>query len=335
MLENTVHIVDWLLAIPGFSGQYLFLARWQYLAVGLLLLPVILFAQPVMSSGRRYFVAICLLPALFFAVLPMLTAGGISLYMFSVGQGESLLLTNDAQQALLVDGGGLYSDRFDVGKRLLAPALGELGIHHLSAVLLTHDHPDHRKGLIFILRHFPVDEFWSGIAFAELHPQLQAVLREKAIPVRRFPAGWSEINSWSRTPLQLFRGPDRISKNDSSLVLYLPDPLGGLLLTGDLEKKGVGRLLAAGLPGPVSLLKLPHHGSRHSDTEHLIDRLQPQSCLVSAGYQNRYGLPARQLVNYLKQQCIPLYRTDIVGTIRVRKLADHWQIDTWQRGLFR
>jgi competence protein ComEC len=110
------------------------------------------------------------------------------------------------------------------------------------------------------------------------------------------------------------------------LVLYLQDKGNGMLLTGDLERGGVGALLAAGFPGPVSLLKLPHHGSRHSGTEKLLNRLRPQYCLVSAGYKNRYRLPAEQLLTYLTEMEIALFRTDLQGTIRAESTATGWQI---------
>jgi competence protein ComEC len=125
-------------------------------------------------------------------------------------------------------------------------------------------------------------------------------------------------------------------KNDTSLVMYY-DHGGGnsLLLTGDLEKNGVEKLLATGLPGPVSLLKLPHHGSRFSAIDQLIDQLHPRSCLVSAGYQNRYHLPAKSVVGYLQEQKIPLYRTDFSGALQAQYSEQGWQIKHWSRGLFR
>ncbi len=334
LLDTVLLLTEKLLLVPGLSAEYLFLCRWQYVGIGLLLLPMILHAQPWMKRARWQFVAGCLLLALLSGYSPAAGPAELSLYMLSVGQGESLLLTNRSE-ALLVDGGGLYSNRFDVGERLLAPALGELGVNRLTAVVLTHDHPDHRKGLIFVLRHFPVETFWSGVAFADLHPQLQAVLTEKKIPVRSLPAGWTDVPFPEAEPLQIFSAPERQNKNNSSLVLYVPARPGGLLLTGDLEKRGVRKLIAAGVPGPVSVLKLPHHGSRHSNTEELLKLLQPDVCLASAGYQNRYGFPARQLVEYLQRQNVPLYRTDIMGTVRVRNHSDDWQIDLWKDGLFR
>ena len=136
--------------------------------------------------------------------------------------------------------------------------------------------------------------------------------------------------------MMTYRAADpSLNKNDASLAVYLQDGTDGMLLTGDLETEGVGQLLASGLPGPVSLLKLPHHGSRYSGSERLIEQLSPRYCLVSAGYRNRYRLPATQLVDYVAENGIPLFRTDQQGTIRALLAEDGWKLSHWQDGLFR
>ena len=336
LLEFVLSLASWFTARPGFGGTYLFLSHWQYLAVGLLVLPLLLSAQLTKQTLRR-FTAACLLSAVILWQFPLAQSLPVSLTMFSVGQGESMLLRNNNGQAILIDGGGFYSDRFDVGERLLAPAFGELGVTQLDAVVLTHDDLDHRKGLIFVLDNFPVREFWIGNQFSELHYSLQDVLLKNDIPVKIVPSGWSNISFWTAGSLNIFNGitPNR-NRNDSSLVMHLTcDSHDSLLLTGDLEEQGVLNLLAVGLPGPVSLLKLPHHGSKFSATDHLIDQFDPKCCLVSVGYQNRYHLPARQVVNYLQNKNIPLYRTDLSGTLQAQLSENGWQIKRWQQGIFR
>ncbi|MFK5926189.1 MAG: DNA internalization-related competence protein ComEC/Rec2, partial [Desulfuromusa sp.] len=284
LLEFVLSLAQWFTAFPGFGGTYLFLSLWQYLAVGLLLLPLLLSALLTKQAMLRV-VTTCFLAASVLWQFPLAQSLPVSLTMFSVGQGESMLLRNNSGQAILIDGGGFYSDRFDVGERLLAPAFGELGISELDAVVLTHDDLDHRKGLIFVLDHFPVREFWTGILFSELHFSLQNVLLKNDIPIKFVSPGWSQISFWSAGTLNIFNGTTpESSKNDSSLVMQLTnDSHEGLLLTGDLGEQGVLQLLAAGLPAPVSLLKLPHHGSKFSATDRLVDQLEPRCCLVSVG----------------------------------------------------
>ena len=335
LLEFVLNVAGWFVAIPGFAGNYIFLSQWQYLAIGLAVLPLVLVAY----LPRRTLISFSLIVFTLAAILwqfPRLQNLPVTLTMFSVGQGESMLLRNNKNQTILIDGGGFYSNRFDVGVRLLAPAFGELGVSELDVVVLTHDDLDHRKGLIFILQNYRVGEFWIGNDVSQLHYSLRQVLTAKKIPVKTLPAGWSEAPFWSVGKVQLFNGKGAgINKNDASLVMSLNVNGESLLLTGDLEAKGVENLLSAGLPTSISLLKIPHHGSRFSATDKLVDYLNPSSCLVSSGYQNRHHHPDQQVVDYLKKNQIELYRTDFDGTLQAQLNPSGWQVRRWLRGNFR
>jgi len=59
-------------------------------------------------------------------------------------------------------------------------------------------------------------------------------------------------------PRQTARDP-----NDRSIVVHAADGTKGCS-PGDLAVEGFEQLCSAGLPEPVTLLKLPHHGSRGS-----------------------------------------------------------------------
>jgi competence protein ComEC len=280
---------------------------------------------------------LCAALALFLWLSPWQRPAPVSLTMFSVGQGEAMLLQNSTGQNVLIDGGGLYGPRFDVGERLLAPAFGELGVSRLDLVVLTHDHTDHWKGLLFLLARFPVGELWLNRPLEHYHPDLRAVVEQRQVTTRVVGQGWNPVARWRAGRLSIFNGSAAADReNDASLVLHLDmGAAAGLLLTGDLEEQGVAHLMRAGLPGPVSVLKLPHHGGRHSYTDRLIDHLRPQLGLVSVGYQNRYRLPHTQVLGHLKARRTPLLRTDEDGTIRVEWTASAWHSRRWQRGLFR
>ncbi|MFO7576923.1 MAG: DNA internalization-related competence protein ComEC/Rec2 [Pelovirga sp.] len=336
LLELLQYFAAWLAGLPGLAPVYLYLGRMEHLAVALMVLPLLLLPQ---IGARRMAQAAVLCAAL--ATLlwwaPWQRSAPVSLTMFSVGQGEAMLLQNSSGQNLLVDGGGLYGSRFDVGERLLAPAFGELGVRRLDLVVLTHDHADHWRGLLFLLARFPVGELWLGRPLANYHPDLRAVVEQQQVVTRVVEQGWSQVAPWRAGQLSIFNGSAAAdSENNASLVLHLDmGAAAGLLLTGDLEEKGVAHLMRAGLPGPVSVLKLPHHGGRTSYTDRLIDHLRPQLGIVSVGYQNRYRLPHSQVLGHLRARRTPLLRTDEDGTIRVEWTATEWLPRRWQRGLFR
>jgi len=250
----------------------------------------------------------------------------LRLTALSVGQGDCLLLQQADGTNYLIDGGGLYSRTFDVGERLVAPALGHLGIHRLDAVILSHDHPDHRKGLIHILQNFPVGAFWCSVPPSELHASLQQVLQIRHIPIRVFPAGWSEIENGREQSMSVFVAPLAHNKNDHSLVVYARDQDQGVLLCGDLEQHGVAQLVADPPPGPTQVIKLPHHGSRHSAPDHLLTSLQPRWVIASVGYRNRYRFPHTAVIEAVNAIPASLLRTDRDGSLQLTQVNGTWQL---------
>jgi competence protein ComEC len=258
----------------------------------------------------------------------------LTVYALDVGQGDATILQMPSGKNYLIDGGGLYSERFDTGERLVAPTLGYLGIDQLDAVILSHDHPDHRKGLAYLLRNFPVKAFWSSTPETGIHPSLLKPIQEKQIPTRQFQPGWQQANNESN--LDVFvPGNTSTRLNDHSLVLYARHGSDGLILTGDLEKTGIEELAASSVPGPVTLLKLPHHGSRRSDPSMLLNKYRPKLAFSSIGTNNRYGLPHSTVLATLTNASVPLQRTDRDGTIRLTSKGQGWAITHWKKGLFR
>ncbi len=119
-------------------------------------------------------------------------------------------------------------------------------MRRLEAVILSHDHPDHRLGLLHVLAHLPVGAFWTAVAPEELNPDLLEVLQRRQIPIRVFPPGWTVLQEPARQGLSLFVPPQRPDDlNDSSLVVRAACGHDAVLLTGDLEQAGVARLLTA------------------------------------------------------------------------------------------
>ncbi|MFA5514821.1 MAG: DNA internalization-related competence protein ComEC/Rec2 [Desulfuromonadales bacterium] len=276
-----------------------------------------------------------LLTGVLLMALPAAPVKGISVTSLSVGQGEATLVSLPPDRHYLIDGGGLYGSAFDIGERLIAPALGRLGVRRLEAVILTHDHPDHRQGLLHVLQHFPVGSFWTASAVEQLDPGLRQVIASNDIPVRTFPVGWNSIEETAQESFSLFVPKQRPEAlNDSSLVARIGFGNDAVLLTGDLEAAGVAELLRTAPPA-ANLIKLPHHGSRRSQPELLFDYFRPQAAFVSVGANNAFRFPHSEVVAALAQRRIPLYRTDSDGTLRFHGEGQKWQVKRWRNGLFR
>ncbi|MEZ4598711.1 MAG: DNA internalization-related competence protein ComEC/Rec2 [Syntrophotaleaceae bacterium] len=322
------HSID----VPILSGQVVYPAPWMLGILSCIVIALILPFEPRFRPARVLLLGT--MAVLF--VIPFSAGGEMTLTALSVGQGDSLLLTRPDGSHYLIDGGGFSRGTFDTGARLVGPALGRLGIRSLDAVILTHDHPDHRRGLVHILEHFPVKSFWCAEQPERLDPELLTPLQERNIPVKTFPPGWTFPEETKETAtLGVFvpdQPPDRL--NDRSLVLYARHGEDGVLLTGDLEKAGVEELLRKTPDLPISLLKLPHHGSRHSLPWLLTERFEPRLVFASQGYGNPYGLPHPEVVAALQRQNLTLLRTDCDGTLRFHSRGSGWRCKRWCNGLF-
>lgn len=314
------------IAQGSLSGQFIYLTSMQHGTLFLLSIAALSLIIKKFRIGLLFTTAgICLM------MVPMLYSSPAPLEVtpLSIGQGESILLRLGRHKTYLIDGGGFYSQSFDVGKQLLAPALGHLGATHLNAVILSHDHPDHRKGLIHILRHFNVNQFWSSISIKQLHWSLQKVLEERNIPTRLFDKSWTNIPLGDETQLEIFVPPDGTAKmNDRSLVILARYKNDGILLTGDLESYGVTQLLDDSIFSTVTALKLPHHGSRRSRPHALVQATKPNIAIASVGFNNSYKFPHPETLAALDENQTSLIRTDHDGTVQLKSFGHGWHQQT-------
>lgn len=320
LLETLLGLCDGLAQGP-LAGGFFYLSPVQLAATMALCLTLLLLLA---GRWRQTPVLLALLLLLTGAALQRPAApAGLQLVQLSVGQGEAQLLRTPQGRNYLIDGGGLPHSDFDVGRRLLAPALARLGVRQLDAVLLTHDHPDHRDGLRHILAAFPVRAFYSPLACADLDDQLRAAIQQRGIACHQTLPGWQPFAEgiWLFTPAQQGR-----NLNDRSLALYARRGNDGLLLTGDLEAAGMRQLLGGHLPGPLTLLNLPHHGSRRSWPADLTWPAGCRQATVSVGHHNRFGFPHAQVLQRLDRAGVHLWRTDRDGTIVATSTGQGWHI---------
>ena len=63
----------------------------------------------------------------------------------------------------------------------------------------------------------------------------------------------------------------------------------------------------------IDVLKAGHHGSKTSTSEMFINQIKPRVALLSAGENNRYGHPHKEVLERLKSTAV--YRTDKHGAI--------------------
>jgi competence protein ComEC len=255
--------------------------------------------------------------------------GRLHLSVLDVGQGDCLVVRTPRGRTWLVDVGGSFDGRFDVGEAVVAPYLWSLGVRRIEGIVVTHAHPDHAGGVPFLLRAFDVGEVWEGVR--PLHDpgyeRLEEALQEAAVTRRSIGRGRHE--QWDGVAVDVLGpsggAPPLRTRNDDSVVLLLTLGEVRLLLTGDIE----GRAEAGLSPGKVTLLKVPHHGSRSSSTPSFLAGTAPPLAVVSVGRRSRFGHPHQDVLARYHQRGTRLFRTDRDGTVDVSTEGHAVRVSTW------
>jgi competence protein ComEC len=91
---------------------------------------------------------------------------------------------------------------------------------------------------------------------------------------------------------------------------------GSALLLADPEQRGEATLLGAPLAADVVLL--PHHGSRTSSSPALVGAVAARLGIASAGFGNRWGMPADEVVARWRSAGTTVLRTSKAGAVQVQ-----------------
>jgi competence protein ComEC len=249
----------------------------------------------------------------------------LRLTFIDVGHGDSILIEFPAGKRMLIDGGGLYEDRFDIGKNIIAPLLWKKKIRRIDILVLTHPDPDHLKGLNFIASQFSIGQFWDNGTQTDSEPylRLKKTLEEKKIKALSFneespPQIINGVEISVLNPPVLNRKDQNLRDlNNSSLVMKLRFKKVSVLLTGDIGKEAEGRILRQGHPLKADILKIPHHGSSSSSSPLFLERIKPTYAILSVGERNIGRLPHPEVLKRYGQLGSRVLRTDKHGAVTV------------------
>jgi competence protein ComEC len=237
-----------------------------------------------------------------------------------VGQGDAAVLELPAGVVVVVDGGGFARSSFDVGERLVAPYLWSRKIRRVDVLVATHGDWDHQGGLHFLAREFVPRELWIGASVAErgrLAPLADAV-RAGGGRIRIVRAGETVYDEHG-VKIECLHPSDggSASSNDSSLVLRARFGRRVLLLTGDVEAGAEDAVIAGFAAEPVSVLKVPHHGSATSSRAAFLRWARPEIAIFSLGVGNPYGFPHPAVLERYNRAGARVLRTDRDGSVWV------------------
>lgn len=305
---------------PGWAG----LAGYYAASVGMLL-----WLGARRTGGNRRRAGVLVLAGLCLLTLPQAGRAvadarqAVRMTVLDTGQSQAVLIQGPGGVRALLDGGGGWSDDFDMGRAVTVPALTAGRPPRLDLVCMSHPDRDHAQGLVDVVEHLDVARFgyngqWPGHGLAS---HLPGLLETHAVPVADLSAG-GVLELAPGLQLQVMhppRGYFPSEDNDDSLVLRLVwRGVGLALIPGDVESQGLAVLLETvrdmGRDLSAHVLVLPHHGSRSSLAPDLYAWVRPGLAVAAAGFLNPFGHPNADVVRTLG---VPVLTTGDVGAVEL------------------
>jgi len=272
--------------------------------------------------GRRAGTAVGLAAFLLLVIYPFpASVRELTVTFLDVGQGDSVLVEFPGRAKMLVDGGGIPVGTFDVGENVVSPFLWDKGIRRLDLLVLTHAHPDHFFGLEAVAGNFRLGEFWESSVpppearYDRLKRALAGTRIRRVARGETFARGGVEVEVLSPPAVPAEGAP---VENDASIVLRLRFGRTAVLLTGDIGAAVEAELLEAGLDLRSQVLKSPHHGSNSSSSAAFLERVRPETVVISVGRGNAYNLPHPEILERYRAFGVRVFRTDLDGAVEIR-----------------
>lgn len=198
--------------------------------------------------------------------------GAFAIVMLDVGQGLSLFIKTH-HHSLIYDVGTAYA-----GRTVVVPFLRAQGIYALSHIIISHWDQDHVGGL-------------NSLQSVTQKPILITPEAARGLPCRygqSFTLDGVKFSFYHPT------AQTHQARNKDGCVLMIDNQVHKAIFLADIgwveEKQLRKRLIGQ----QVTLMVAAHHGSRHSNSQALLETLKPFLIWVSAGYHNPYKHPHQE-----------------------------------------
>lgn len=225
--------------------------------------------------------------------------------VLDVGQGQCLLLQSEGKTYMVDCGGSSDTASADAA----AETLLSQGITTLDALILTHYDRDHTGGVANLLSRVDTDILVLPAEYTQEHyPAAQTIYAAEDLRI-----------SSGNTDLCIFAPEKAGNQNENSVCILFDTENCDILITGDRNVSGEKRLLRHACIPDVDVLVAGHHGSKYATGDELLSAVHPEIVCISAGKNNSFGHPAKELLQRLENHGCTVYRTDIQGDIIIRR----------------
>lgn len=238
----------------------------------------------------------------------------ISFSMVDIGQGDCFIL-EDGRDVYLFDCGEISFNNYNSTDRILIPILKAKGVKEIKGVFISHEDKDHYGALKKLRESFDV----------------------KKVYVNKY-----NVDTFKDYDLEILYDNDKLVKkniiinvlenydgeeNEDSMPLLIEIRGTKILTMGDLpsfREEIVAR--------DADILKVSHHGSKSSTSKEFLKKVNPKIALISAGRNNIYKHPSKEVLKKLKG--IKTYNTQTDGYVEIKFYDNKFKVESYVKGGF-
>lgn len=237
----------------------------------------------------------------------------LEVHFIDVGQGDSILVRTIDGKNMLIDSGSSEKSA------TVLDYLKKEGVRKLDIVIATHPDEDHIGSMSEIIKKHEIGTFYlpNKLHNTMAFESMITLLGKERIQVAEALSG--DTIPFSEGTEILVLSPEKKNypnNNAFSIACKLTYGETSFLFTGDIEAINEYAMMNKfGDQLQANVLKLSHHGSDSANCPDFLEIVNPIAAVASCGYNNKYNHPNPSVLKVLKDKGIPLYRTDLQGSI--------------------
>lgn len=226
-----------------------------------------------------------------------------------VGQGDGIYIRTPDKKDIIVDAGANEKMVECLSRHM------PFWDRSIDIVFSTHADLDHYGGLSDVFEAYDVFQYAKSIntSSSESYKYLESLVSKEGSVNRIIHKGdkflfSSSVEIVTLWPTREFENSDQSDDNNLSLVQILKYGDFELLLTGDIDKEILNTIIDT--QKDVDVLKLAHHGSNTGTNNETFAHIKPELSIISAGKDNRYGHPHKEVIDALKNNNLKYLSTE-------------------------
>ncbi len=241
----------------------------------------------------------------------------LKVVFLDVGQGDSIYIEAPNGRQILIDGGPDAKLLSSLSKVM------PFADRSIDMIIATHPDMDHIGGFPLLIDNYSITSMLEngGISDSKVYSSLEnKIIKNKINKIIAHRNMHIVLDEEKKIYFDILF-PDRdissFDSNDASIVGKLVYGKNSFMFTGDATTY-IENLIGwneKDITLKSDVLKLGHHGSRTSSGISWLEKVGPKFAIISAGKNNRYGHPHKELLDRLSLLHIPFLNTAEVGNV--------------------